>query len=158
MDELKNLFSQQGKLSKILTDYSTREGQTEMALDINSAIQERTNLIIEAGTGIGKTFAYLAPVLMNGKKTIISTGTKTLQDQLYNRDLPLLANVLGRPISTSLLKGRSNYLCLHRLDDAHSNDKTIVNDLRIINEWKSQTDTGDLSELIGISELSLIHI
>ena len=154
MKELKNLFSQQGKLSKILTDYSTREGQTEMALDINLAIQEKTSLIIEAGTGIGKTFAYLAPVLMNGKKTIISTGTKTLQDQLYNRDLPLLASVLGRPISTSLLKGRSNYLCLHRLDDAHSSDKTIVNDLRIINEWKSQTDTGDLSELIGISENS----
>ena len=85
MKELKNLFSQQGKLSKILTDYSAREGQTEMALDINLAIQEKTSLIIEAGTGIGKTFAYLAPVLMNGKKTIISTGTKTLQDQLYNR-------------------------------------------------------------------------
>ena len=101
MEELKNLFSQQGKLSKILTDYSAREGQTEMALDINSAIQEKVSLIIEAGTGIGKTFAYLAPVLMNGKKTIISTGTKTLQDQLYNRDLPLLASVLGRPISVS---------------------------------------------------------
>ena len=70
MKELKNLFSQQGKLSKILTDYRTREGQTEMALDINLAIQEKTSLIIEAGTGIGKTFAYLAPVLMNGKKPL----------------------------------------------------------------------------------------
>ena len=74
MDELKHLFSQQGKLSKILTDYSTREGQTEMALDINLAIQEKTSLIIEAGTGIGKTFAYLAPVLMNGKKTMCVTN------------------------------------------------------------------------------------
>ena len=73
-------------------------------------------LVVEAGTGTGKTFAYLLPALMSGRKTIISTGTKALQDQLYHRDLPLISKAVGRPVTTALLKGRANYLCLQRLD------------------------------------------
>ena len=154
MTKFSNFFGENSPLKTVLPGFRPREGQGEMAIDICNAIDRKKNLIIEAGTGIGKTFAYLAPALMSGKKIIISTGTKTLQDQLYKRDLPLIAKVLGRPVSTSLLKGRSNYLCLHRLDNATSNDKTISQDLKIIHEWKFQTDTGDLSEISGISETS----
>ena len=116
MTNFSNFFGENSPLKTVLPGFRPREGQGEMAIDICDAINRKENLIIEAGTGIGKTFAYLAPALMSGKKIIISTGTKTLQDQLYKRDLPLIAKVLGRPVSTSLLKGRSNYLCLHRLD------------------------------------------
>ena len=154
MTKFSNFFGENSPLKTVLPGFRPREGQGEMAVDICDAIDRKKNLIIEAGTGIGKTFAYLAPALMSGKKIIISTGTKTLQDQLYKRDLPLIAKVLGRPVSTSLLKGRSNYLCLHRLDNATSNDKAISQDLKIIHEWKFQTDTGDLTEINGISETS----
>ena len=87
-----------------------------MAEAVAEAIDSGGHLVVEAGTGTGKTFAYLLPAMVSGKKTIISTGTKALQDQLYHRDLPLLSKAVGRPMTTALLKGRSNYLCLQRLD------------------------------------------
>jgi len=127
-----------------------------MSQDVLYAIENKQRLIVEAGTGIGKTFAYLVPALISGKKTIISTGTKSLQDQLFHRDFPLITKVIGRPVTASLLKGRSNYLCLYRLNDASSNKKSIAHDLHLINKWRHQTDTGDCSELIGVSEDSAI--
>ena len=89
-----------------------------MAERIAAALERRETLLVEAGTGTGKTFAYLVPALLSGRRVLISTGTRTLQDQLYNRDLPLLAGALGRPVQVALLKGRSNYLCRLRLAGA----------------------------------------
>ena len=87
-----------------------------MAEAVAEAIANSDKLVVEAGTGTGKTFAYLLPALLSGRKTIISTGTKALQDQLYHRDLPLVGKAIGRPVTTALLKGRANYLCLQHLD------------------------------------------
>ncbi len=102
-----------------------------MAEAIADALGQNGKLVVEAGTGTGKTFAYLLPALMSGRKTIISTGTKALQDQLYHRDLPLIGEAVGRPVTTALLKGRANYLCLHRLDTVagHSAAGSVAADL-----------------------------
>ena len=89
-----------------------------MAVRIAEALEQREPLLVEAGTGTGKTFAYLVPALLSGLRVLISTGTRTLQDQLYMRDIPLLAGALGRPLTTALLKGRANYLCLAKLSGA----------------------------------------
>ena len=101
-----------------------------MAEAVAEAIAGAGRLIVEAGTGTGKTFAYLVPALLSGRKTIISTGTKALQDQLYHRDLPLVAKAVGRPVTTALLKGRANYLCLHRLAQVTDAAPSIADDLR----------------------------
>ena len=87
-----------------------------MAESVADTLQNSGQLVVEAGTGTGKTFAYLLPAMQSGKKTIISTGTKALQDQLFHRDLPLISKAVGRPVTTALLKGRANYLCMQRLD------------------------------------------
>ncbi|MDX1405720.1 MAG: ATP-dependent DNA helicase, partial [Woeseiaceae bacterium] len=115
-------------------------------------------LIVEAGTGTGKTFAYLLPALMSGRKTIISTGTKALQDQLYHRDLPLLGKAVGRPVTTALLKGRANYLCLHRLDTAaeQATRGTQLAELEAVRQWRHRTATGDRAELTDIAEDSAV--
>ena len=99
-----------------------------MAEAVTEAIATSGKLVIEAGTGTGKTFAYLLPALLSGRKTIISTGTKALQDQLYHRDLPLIGKAVGRPVSTALLKGRANYLCVHRLDQVDDIVPSLVAD------------------------------
>lgn len=113
---LSEYFGQNSPLQDYLPGFQVRQGQSWMAEAVAQAIDESTQLVVEAGTGTGKTFAYLLPALLSDRKTIISTGTKALQDQLYHRDLPLLGKAVGRPLQTALLKGRSNYLCLHRLD------------------------------------------
>ena len=110
MNELKSFFSDNGALAKILAGYQARAAQTEMAETIASAIEENQNLIAEAGTGTGKTFAYLVPAILSDKKVVISTGTKNLQDQLFNKDLPIVRKALKTPFVAALLKGRSNYL------------------------------------------------
>ncbi|MGB5470991.1 MAG: ATP-dependent DNA helicase, partial [Woeseiaceae bacterium] len=107
---------------------------------------------VEAGTGTGKTFAYLLPALLSGRKTIISTGTKALQDQLYHRDLPLISKAVGRPVTTALLKGRANYLCLHRLDQVTEAANALAGDLKEVREWRHRTDSGDRAELIDVAE------
>ena len=96
-----------------------------------------------AGTGTGKTFAYLLPALISGRKTIISTGTKALQDQLYHRDLPLIGKAVGRPVTTALLKGRANYLCVHRLDQVDEISASLLDDLHAVRQWRHHTDSGD---------------
>ena len=123
-----------------------------MAEAVAEAIDNTDKLIVEAGTGTGKTFAYLIPALLSGKKTIISTGTKALQDQLYHRDLPLVGKALGRPVTTALLKGRANYLCLHRLEQSQETGTALRADLREIREWRHRTRHGDKAELNEVPE------
>src|SRR5450755_1666531 len=105
------IFGAHGPLAQALEGFRARPAQQRMATRISAALTLREVLLVEAGTGTGKTFAYLVPALLSGLRVMISTGTRTLQDQLYHRDLPLLAAALGRPARVALLKGRSNYLC-----------------------------------------------
>ena len=129
-----------------------------MAEAVAEAIENSSQLVVEAGTGTGKTFAYLLPALMSGRKTIISTGTKALQDQLYHRDLPLIGKAVGRPVSTALLKGRANYLCLQRLENVtdHTAAETLADDLNAVRAWRHSTQSGDKAELIDVAEDSAV--
>src|ERR1039457_2253981 len=106
-----------GPLTRALAGFRARPAQQQMAARIDAALHAREVLMIEAGTGTGKTYAYLVPALLSGLRVLISTGTRTLQDQLFHRDLPLLAGALGRPARVALLKGRSNYLCRARFEN-----------------------------------------
>ena len=127
-----------------------------MAESVAEAIANLDKIVVEAGTGTGKTFAYLLPALQSGRKTIISTGTKALQDQLYHRDLPLIAKAVGRPVETALLKGRANYLCVHRLDQATDLAPSLLDDLREVREWRHRTISGDRAELSEVAEDSYV--
>ncbi|MBF4687589.1 ATP-dependent helicase, partial [Cronobacter sakazakii] len=109
-------FAADGQLANAIPGFKPREPQRQMAQAVSAAIEAATPLVVEAGTGTGKTYAYLAPALRAGKKVIISTGSKALQDQLYSRDLPTVAKALEFKGRLALLKGRSNYLCLERLE------------------------------------------
>jgi len=115
-----DLLGPEGPFAREVPGFAPRASQQAMAEAVETAIADRQMLIAEAGTGTGKTFAYLVPALTSGKRVIISTGTKTLQDQLFHRDLPLVRGVLDARLSAALLKGRANYLCLHRLDQART--------------------------------------
>ena len=125
-----------------------------MAEAVAKTLERREQLVVEAGTGTGKTFAYLLPALQSNCKTIISTGTKALQDQLYHRDLPLLCKAIGRPLETALLKGRANYLCLHRLENVAEglSDGALMDDLNAVRMWRRRTTSGDRAELIDVAE------
>jgi len=127
-----------------------------MAEAVAETIANLDKLVVEAGTGTGKTFAYLLPALQSGRKTIISTGTKALQDQLYHRDLPLIGKAIGRPVATALLKGRANYLCLERLEHNTDVGETLLDDLNAVREWRHRTDSGDKAELTEVAEDSRI--
>lgn len=127
-----------------------------MAEAVAETIANLDKLVVEAGTGTGKTFAYLLPALQSGRKTIISTGTKALQDQLYHRDLPLIGRAIGRPVETALLKGRANYLCLERLDHVADVAETLLDDLNAVREWRHRTDSGDKAELTEVAEDSRV--
>jgi len=136
-----------------LPSYRYRASQQEMAELIWSAIDGQTHVALEAGTGVGKTFAYLVPALLSGRRTIVSTGTKPLQDQIFGRDLPLLAGALGRPADVVVLKGRANYLCWHRLELAARDDSISREDAGVIaalGNWGAEQSSGDLSELADI--------
>src|SRR5690348_15674901 len=112
------IFEEGGVLARAIPGFRHRPQQLEFAAAVLRAIEEGGRLIAEAGTGTGKTFAYLAPALLAGGKVIVSTGTKTLQDQLYHRDLPRVRAALGVAMDVALLKGRANYVCLHHLEGA----------------------------------------
>ena len=158
MYDIAEYFALDGPLSRLLDSYEVRDEQVRMAESVFQAIQDEQSLICEAGTGTGKTYAYLLPALLSGKKIIVSTATRHLQDQLYYRDIPVVCRLLSRPVRTSLLKGRSNYLCHKRLEeytnDAGSIDPVFTSDLHAIRKWMSQTVTGDLAELADLSEYS----
>ena len=156
MTSLPEFFGDQSPLKTLLPGFQPRAGQVWMAEAVAEAIAASDKLVIEAGTGTGKTFAYLLPALMSGRKTIISTGTKALQDQLYHRDLPLVGKAVGRPVSTALLKGRANYLCLHRLDQLDDIARSLAGDHAEVREWRHHTDSGDRAELTAVAEDSAI--
>jgi len=151
------LLGENGPLAQELDGFKPRIAQQEMAQAIERAIEEKSQLIAEAGTGTGKTFAYLAPALRSGKKVIVSTGTKTLQDQLFHRDLPRLRKALElTEVKVALLKGRANYICLHRLDRTIKEGKLasleLVQQLARVREWAPKSRSGDRSEIPGLSE------
>ncbi len=145
-----------GPLARHIPGFSPRRQQQEMAAEVERTIAGNGLLIAEAGTGTGKTFAYLVPALLCGGKVIISTGTKTLQDQLFLKDLPLVQRALGVPVTAALLKGRSNYLCLHRLELAEEQggfaSRRDLDRLTRIRAWSGRTRSGDIAELEEIPE------
>ncbi|NNF52445.1 MAG: ATP-dependent DNA helicase [Gammaproteobacteria bacterium] len=148
-----------GPLASQVDDYRPRSEQLSMARAVQSALDENGKLFVEAGTGTGKTFAYLVPALMSARQVVISTGTRTLQDQLFNRDIPLVAGALGRPGKVALLKGRANYLCLHRLETAGIDPGLPAaqrKHLAHIQRWASATAGGDISEVTDVPERSAI--
>lgn len=141
------LFDDGERLQQTLEAFDPRPGQAEMATAVAQAIDQRERLVVEAGTGTGKTLAYLLPALASGGKTIIATATRYLQSQLADKDLPLAEQVLGRQIHSTVLKGRGNYLCLHRLELAEQNARADTSQrLASIRAWARKTDTGDLGE------------
>jgi len=149
-------LSEGGELASRIDAFAPRAAQQDLSAAIAEAFETRGTLIAEAGTGTGKTFAYLVPALLSGMKTIISTGTRALQDQLYHRDLPRVRDALGRGLKTALLKGRANYLCLYRLNHAKgepkfANREQIAQFQRIV-AWSGRTRMGDLSELDALPE------
>jgi ATP-dependent DNA helicase DinG len=154
VQSLTEFFGPDSPLKSWLPGFQPREGQAWMAEAVAEAIAESGKLIVEAGTGTGKTFAYLLPALMSGRKTIISTGTKALQDQLYHRDLPLISKAVGRPVTTALLKGRANYLCLQRLDTVANqvSSGSLTDDLYAVQGWRHRTVAGDRAELLDVAE------
>lgn len=152
MKTLTDFFGEQSPLKDLLPGFQPRAGQGWMAEAVAEAISNSDKLVVEAGTGTGKTFAYLIPALLSGRKTIISTGTKALQDQLYHRDLPLVGKAIGRPVTTALLKGRANYLCLQRLDLVTDPAPMLLEDLNDVREWRYRTTSGDKAELIEVPE------
>jgi ATP-dependent DNA helicase DinG len=151
-------FSDGGVLSRAAEQFRERSGQTEMAMAVARTIEQGGMLVVEAGTGVGKTFSYLVPALLSGERVLLSTATKALQDQLFGRDLPRLVQALGLPVRTALLKGRGSYLCLHRLDiarhDASLPERGSLRTLAKIEQWSKATRTGDLAELPGLDERS----
>jgi ATP-dependent DNA helicase DinG len=161
MKTVKEVFSDGGSLANLIDDYQHRPEQEDMAHKIFSAISEGQDLVCEAGTGTGKTVAYLVPALLSRQKVIISTGTRHLQDQLYQKDLPLVLEALASPATTMVLKGRSNYLCLQHMDTAIHDSKDLsyqnMSDLQEVVQWSSATKTGDINELGMIEENSVIR-
>ncbi|WP_084268003.1 ATP-dependent DNA helicase [Azohydromonas lata] len=149
-------FSAEGALAKADPAYVQRPAQQQMALAVAQAMEQREALVAEAGTGIGKTFAYLVPLLLSGARALVSTATKSLQDQLFLRDLPRLRAALGQPVSLALLKGRASYLCRHRLTLAREAeaDARTQRALARIELWAQATVSGDLAELDLLDERS----
>lgn len=149
-----------GAFAQQIPGYQPREPQIAMAEAVEHALSARSLLLVEAGTGTGKTYAYLVPAILSGKKAIVSTGTRNLQDQLFHRDLPMVRKLLGRPVRTALLKGRSNYLCPYRLqqhlDEGEFESKQIVHDLHRVAAWAGKTEQGDIAELLDIAEDSMV--
>jgi ATP-dependent DNA helicase DinG len=156
MTDYAEIFGPNGWLATHIEGFSHRPQQQEMAAAVGRVLEQRGTLICEAGTGTGKTFAYLVPALMSGLKVIISTGTKNLQDQLFHRDLPRVRESLASPVSTALLKGRANYLCIHRLDNTLVEEIRLtreqVGQLAAIRQWAASTRSGDIAEMSSIAE------
>ena len=157
-----DIFSESGPLAKNLDDYTVRHEQQELSVLIAAAIGNHESLVCEAGTGTGKTFAYLVPAILSGRKIIISTGTKHLQDQLFNKDLPIVKRALAVPLNATLLKGRANYLCKQRLVESEKDGRTVSGQQKDIlvslRRWLAQTTTGDLTEFADLPEQSPLRL
>lgn len=157
VQDLDHIFSPEGPLAAAAPGFRPREAQLELARAIEEAIRERATLVAEAGTGTGKTWAYLVPAFLSGDKVLVSTGTRTLQDQLFRRDLPRLRKALGLPVTIALLKGRGNYVCHYHLDRLQQDDRALrsrneVSQLRAIKVFSERSRTGDRSDLAEVPE------
>ncbi len=154
---VRQFFGRKGLLSEWHANYEYRAGQLAMAEAAESALAEKKHLIVEAGTGTGKTLAYLVPAILSGKRVVISTGTKNLQEQLFFKDIPFLERHLG-PLRACYMKGRGNYACRQKIYDAEKepilDGLEEVADFRIIREWEKTTETGDRSEIKTLPEAS----
>lgn len=149
------VFADNGTLATALPGFEPRDGQRQMAAALADTLTSGGVLLVEAGTGTGKTIAYLIPALLSGKRVLISTGTKTLQEQILSKDIPAVAATLGRPIRATVMKGRANYLCLHRLETAKSSLFKTAADafaFRQIEEWAQETEDGDRAELSDLPD------
>jgi len=159
LPSLHEFFAPGGILAQSSLPFEYRPGQLEMAKAVERALAERRHLIVEAGTGTGKTLAYLLPALRTGQRVIVSTGTKALQDQLYFRDIPFLETLLG-PLRVCYMKGRANYLCRHKLVALRTqpilSGLEEIDQYRQISEWEQTTETGDRAELSGMPESSAL--
>jgi ATP-dependent DNA helicase DinG len=157
--DIDSVFSEDGPLPPVIPHFRQRPQQLEMARRIQEALDQRARLILEAGTGTGKTLAYLVPVLLHGGKTILSTGTKTLQDQLYHRDIPAVREALRLPIAVALLKGRANYVCPYHLErnlaDGRFGSRQDIAHLRRIAHFAAVSDSGDRMALTDVPEDAL---
>jgi len=154
----RQFFSRHGALSKWHPNYEYRPGQLEMAEAVESALEDRKHLIVEAGTGTGKTLAYLVPAILSGKRIIVSTGTKNLQEQLFFKDIPFLQKHFPRPLEVCYMKGRGNYACRQKIYDADKepilSGLEEIADFQIIQEWEKSTEFGDRAEIKTLPESS----
>ncbi len=155
------ILSEKGPIAAYIDNFSVRLQQQQFAEEISEAIKNHESLVCEAGTGTGKTFAYLISAILSNKKIIISTGTKHLQDQLFHRDLPVVLKALDVLVAPALLKGRNNYLCLHRMKQVEADGQQFSEnthaELMAVREWSIQTNVGDLTELATLSENSILR-
>ena len=153
---IRDVFRRGGLLAQWHPRFEFRPGQLAMAQEVETALAERRHLIVEAGTGTGKTLAYLVPVIASGKRVIVSTGTKALQEQLYFKDVPFLEKHLGRELRVAYMKGRANYLCLHKLYEAEKRPVLAgleeIEDFSLIKAWETKTETGDRAELEALPQ------
>ena len=160
MDSPADYLGNEGPFAKQSSDFQPRQAQIEMANCIAQVIEQGETLLAESGTGTGKTYAYLVPALLSGQKTVISTGTKHLQEQLFHRDIPRVVDALAVSVKVALLKGRSNYLCLHRLQQARTSSRRLDlkqrGELEAIVSWLPRTKLGDIAEVKDVSESSMV--
>ena len=159
-DQVADVFTPEGPLARQVPSFRPRAQQTEMATRIAETIHADSACLVEAGTGTGKTYAYLVPAILSGGKVVLSTGTKTLQDQLFERDIPTVREALGVPIRVALLKGRSNYICLHHLERAHSEGRFLQKEdarhIQNILRFSKITKRGDKAECVDVPESALV--
>jgi len=153
-DAVAAVFAPGGALARAMRDFEPRAGQAQMAAAVARAFERGGVLLAEAGTGTGKTLAYLVPAILSRERVLVSTGTKNLQEQIYFKDIPALRDALGIPFTAAYMKGRANYLCLHKLDELRDNAGELAHDvfLPIIAEWAGRTETGDRAELQDLPE------
>src|ERR1700692_1008765 len=152
----RHFFSRHGLLSRWHPRYEFRPGQLEMAEAVESALAEKKHLLVDAGTGTGKTLAYLVPAILSGKRVVVSTGTKNLQEQLFYKDIPFLQKHFDRPLQVSYMKGRNNFACRQKIYDAEREPILTgleeIADFQIIREWEKTTATGDRAEIKTLPE------
>src|SRR5437660_2978310 len=154
----RKFFSRDGVLSKWHPNYEYRQGQLEMAEAVESALAEKKHLLVDAGTGTGKTLAYLVPAILSGKRVVVATGTKNLQEQLFYKNIPFLQKHFDRPLQVCYMKGRGNYACRQKIYDADRESILTgleeIADFQIIREWEKTTEFGDRAEIKTLHEQS----
>ena len=159
-DVVREMFTPHGPLARATAFFQPRQGQTDMALAVADTLEKGGSLVVEAGTGVGKTFAYLVPALLSAERVLLSTATKTLQDQLFSRDIPDVIKALGLPLKLAMLKGRGSYLCQQRLELALTSatlpDRHAVKTLAVVQQWARSTSSGDLAEVPSLDEQSAL--